>query len=220
MASHTDGKSFRELETVFEDLSDISRELNRNAKFYVIGHGFDLDENEKDGLCVAVPEGTKGSFKVNKNDAFFKKVAQVPVTKEFIDFYFHNSNMFPSLPKYDGKIIIRVCKNQKTKVIQKQKQIWNFGSIMFSCIIWILGCLALKMVLKNQIHKYPSLNIGINIFSMIFAYICVLTVGPKGNTKKRGKNIAVLFLGTLGLLETLEFNVLQKMAPILNVFSN
>lgn len=182
LANQTNKHSFRELEKVFNDLSDISAELNHNSRYFVIGHGIDRDGNEKDGLYVAVPPRTEESFEAEKTVDFINNIAQVPINKKIIHFYFEynrDSNNLPPLPYYSGPIFPKdYLKNQEEKKIlcSKKKRILFHGSIALGCIIFNAFWLISKIIFKKNIQNNPKLNYVLPIISLLISIYATIKI--------------------------------------------
>lgn len=179
LALSTKHYSQKELEHVFNDLLNITERFNKDAEYFVIGHGYDKNENEKDGLYVAVQKGTDESFNMTKTTKFIDNIAQIPITKEIMYAYLvckENKLPFSYLPEYKGPVYSKnSIQNliEKDEIIKAQNEECFIGSYFAGLIIFYLTWLASKTILKDQIDQNPKLKYIFPIVSLIISLLVI-----------------------------------------------
>lgn len=189
LANRTDGKSFRELEKVFNDLIEIAANLNKNATYFIVGHGIDIHGKEKDLLYVAVPRQCDECIVMRrKTKEFISNLAQIPITSSIINSYFDKylRNIFkPQIPPYDGPVYdsnsIINEKNKKEKIENKKKKLM-IGSVALGFIIFSLLYIISRIIFGNKIQKNPYLRVVNIIINGIISYCLIMWMDPTGET--------------------------------------
>lgn len=197
LAKKTRGKSFRDLEGVFDDILNIEAKLIKDAPYFVIGHGFDHDGNKQKGLYIPIPERAINSIKNDGTRKFAGRTAQITITSNFIQYYFNkNSTNRPTLERYYGQIMPRDC---LTEIEDKAKKALYIGSFVVFIISFFINWIFLKFVLKRWMAQFPSLKIILPIVSFLFSIKLIWKINSKANDSMDsifgGLRIIVNYLG-------------------------
>lgn len=188
LANQTDGKSFRDLEKVFNEIIRISAQLNEEAKYFVVGHGIDIEGKEKDLLYVAVPlyDDDECIYVRNKKKEFILNLAQVPITNDIIRYYFSKiKRRLPRLPEYEGPVFDKYSiENEKKnkEILENKKKNLMVGSIILGIFIFVISHLLTISIFQNQIKKHPRLKLISLLINAIISYSLIMWMDPKGDT--------------------------------------